>query len=263
MDRRKHIYWENGLLTGVPETSTGKHTRCSAFVASAAKKLGVCISCVRRSTASSCWRKLPRTNGWPEEVRAHGWHKLADAHEAQAAAKTESARDGSCRWHRSVYASSALSIRAGSVNGTSISIKAGFAGHPAARRVNEIVRSRGEPLNERRHSARFPLAAQRSDGNSNMRGGSNSEASLLGESARKAMPASDTYNFKRSGKIWSLISVRILLTLRTVFGKPGLNQMAKSAPKRTPSTVVNRTVILENQASAALRVLRDYSLALS
>jgi hypothetical protein len=35
--------------------------------------------------------------------------------------------------------------------------------------------------------------------------------------------------------------------------------MAKSAPKRTPSTVVNRTVILENQACAALRVLPDYS----
>jgi hypothetical protein len=46
-----------------------------------------------------------------------------------------------------------------------------------------------------------------------------------------------------------------------VLGRPGLNQMAKSAPKRTPSTVVNRTVILENQACAALRVLRDYSIA--
>src|ERR1700682_5637427 len=39
----EHVYWESGLPTGVPETSPGKHTHCSAFVASAAKKLGVYI----------------------------------------------------------------------------------------------------------------------------------------------------------------------------------------------------------------------------
>jgi hypothetical protein len=39
----EHVYWESGLPTGVPETSPGKHTHCSAFVAAAAKKLGIYI----------------------------------------------------------------------------------------------------------------------------------------------------------------------------------------------------------------------------
>ena len=39
----EHVYWETGLPTGVPETSPGKHTHCSAFVAAAAKNLGVYI----------------------------------------------------------------------------------------------------------------------------------------------------------------------------------------------------------------------------
>src|SRR5580700_5357195 len=39
-----------------------------------------------------------------------------------------------------------------------------------------------------------------------------------------------------------LITVRIVTTLRTVFTKPRLNHMAKSARKATPSTIVNRTV---------------------
>jgi len=39
----EHVYWDTGLPTGVPETSPGKHTHCSAFVAAAAKNLGVYI----------------------------------------------------------------------------------------------------------------------------------------------------------------------------------------------------------------------------
>src|SRR5208282_2739145 len=47
--------------------------------------------------------------------------------------------------------------------------------------------------------------------------------------------------FKMPG-IWALITVRIVPTLQTVRAKPGLNPMAKSARKPTPSAVVNRTV---------------------
>jgi hypothetical protein len=39
----ERVYWDTGLPTGVPETSPGKHTHCSAFVAAAAKNLGVYI----------------------------------------------------------------------------------------------------------------------------------------------------------------------------------------------------------------------------
>ena len=38
-----HVHWESGEPDGRPETSSGKHTHCSAFVASAAKRLGVYI----------------------------------------------------------------------------------------------------------------------------------------------------------------------------------------------------------------------------
>jgi integrase len=40
-----------------------------------------------------------------------------------------------------------------------------------------------------------------------------------------------------------LLTVRIVPTLRTVITKPRLIHMAKSARKRTPSTIVNRTVL--------------------
>jgi hypothetical protein len=38
-----HIDWETGIPDGKPEKLPGKHTHCSAFVASAAKKLGIYI----------------------------------------------------------------------------------------------------------------------------------------------------------------------------------------------------------------------------
>jgi len=39
----ERVHWDTGLPTGVPETSPGKHTHCSAFVAAAAKNLGIYI----------------------------------------------------------------------------------------------------------------------------------------------------------------------------------------------------------------------------
>src|SRR4051794_10037755 len=38
-----HIDWRSGEPDGRPETSAGRHTHCSAFVAAAAEKLGVHI----------------------------------------------------------------------------------------------------------------------------------------------------------------------------------------------------------------------------
>ncbi|HUE10864.1 MAG TPA: hypothetical protein VMQ54_07990, partial [Steroidobacteraceae bacterium] len=38
-----HVDWETGVPDGKPERGIGKHTHCSAFVASAAKKLGIYI----------------------------------------------------------------------------------------------------------------------------------------------------------------------------------------------------------------------------
>ena len=38
-----HIAWETGVPDGKPESGTGKHTHCSAFVAAEAKQLGIYI----------------------------------------------------------------------------------------------------------------------------------------------------------------------------------------------------------------------------
>src|SRR5262249_16129166 len=38
-----HVHWETGIPDGKPEFSQGKHTHCSAFVAAAAKLLGIYI----------------------------------------------------------------------------------------------------------------------------------------------------------------------------------------------------------------------------
>ncbi len=151
----EHIYWENGLPTGVPETSPGKHTHCSAFVASAAKKLGVYIL---RPPEHGQKLLANAQNEWlAEEGPAHGWRKLADAAEAQAAANRGLLVIASYHNHHDdksghiaivrpgnktaeqIAAEGPDVIQAGSVNATSISIKTGFAGHPAAWRDNEIA----------------------------------------------------------------------------------------------------------------------------
>ena len=89
--------------------------------------------------------------------RQPGWRKLADAREAQAAANRGLLVVASYHNHHDdkpghiaivrpgnktpeqIAAEGPDVIQAGSVNATSISIKAGFAGHPAAWRDNEIA----------------------------------------------------------------------------------------------------------------------------
>ena len=72
----EHVYWETGLPTGVPETSPGKHTHCSAFVAAAAKNLGVYIL---RPPEHGQKPLANAQNEWlAEEGAARGWVRLAD-----------------------------------------------------------------------------------------------------------------------------------------------------------------------------------------
>jgi hypothetical protein len=139
----------------VPETSSGKHTHCSAFVAAAAKKLGVYIL---RPPEHGQKLLANAQNEWlAAEGPTHGWHKLADAREAQADANRGLLVVASYRNHHDdrpghiaivrpgtktpaqIAAEGPDVIQAGAVNATSISIKAGFAGHPAAWRDNEIA----------------------------------------------------------------------------------------------------------------------------
>jgi hypothetical protein len=80
-----HINWETGLPTGVPEKLPGKHTHCSAFVASAAKQLGVYIL---RPPEHGQALLANAQYDWLEgdAGRAQGWRPLATAADAQAGA---------------------------------------------------------------------------------------------------------------------------------------------------------------------------------
>ena len=151
----EHVYWETGLPTGVPETSPGKHTHCSAFVAAAAKNLGVYIL---RPPEHGQKLLANAQNEWlADEGAARGWVRLADANQAQAAANRGLLVVASYHNHHDdrpghiaivrpgnktaeqMAAEGPDVIQAGSVNKTSISIRDGFAGHPAAWRDHEIV----------------------------------------------------------------------------------------------------------------------------
>jgi len=151
----EHVYWDTGLPTGVPETSPGKHTHCSAFVAAAAKNLGVYIL---RPPEHGQKLLANAQNEWlAEEGAARGWVKLADANQAQAAANRGQLVVASYHNHHDdrpghiaivrpgektaeqIAAEGPDVIQAGAVNKTSISLRDGFAGHPAAWRDHEIV----------------------------------------------------------------------------------------------------------------------------
>jgi hypothetical protein len=151
----EHVYWDTGLPTGVPETSPGKHTHCSAFVAAAAKNLGVYIL---RPPEHGQKLLANAQNDWlADGGAAHGWVKLGDAGAAQAAANRGLLVVASYRNHHDdrpghiaivrpgnktpeqIAAEGPDVIQAGAVNKTSISVKHAFAGHPAAWRDHEIA----------------------------------------------------------------------------------------------------------------------------
>ena len=148
-------HWDTGLPTGVPETSPGKHTHCSAFIAAAAKNLGVYIL---RPPEHGQKLLANAQNEWlAEEGATNGWLKLANAAEAQAAANRGLLVVASYHNHHDdrpghiaivrpgnktagqIAAEGPDVIQAGSVNRTSISLREGFAGHPAAWRDHEVV----------------------------------------------------------------------------------------------------------------------------
>jgi hypothetical protein len=151
----QHVYWESGLPTGVPETSPGKHTHCSAFVAAAAKTLGVYIL---RPPEHGQKLLANAQNEWlADEGGAQGWTKLADATQAQVAANRGQLVVASYHNHHDdrpghiaivrpgiktveqIAAQGPDVIQAGAINRTSISVKDAFAGHPAAWRDHEIM----------------------------------------------------------------------------------------------------------------------------
>jgi hypothetical protein len=147
-----HINWQTGDPDGKPETGTGKHTHCSAFVASAAKQLGVYI--LRPPEHG----QILLANAHNEWLASNGRerHRLKDGREAEDEANhgnrvvaTYHNHHDNKPGHIAIVRPSAKSaesiadegpdmVQAGEHNYNVASAKKGFAGHPAARRNGEI-----------------------------------------------------------------------------------------------------------------------------
>ncbi len=153
-DAGLHIDWETGLPDGKPVGNVGKHTHCSAFVASAAKQLGVYI--LRPPEHGQILLANAQYDWLRDEGPAHGWQMLPDGYEAQRAANRgflvvatyknhHDDRPGhiaivrpSPRTKDEILADGPEIIQAGGHNYASTTLKVGFADHPAAWRDNEI-----------------------------------------------------------------------------------------------------------------------------
>jgi hypothetical protein len=148
------VDWDTGLPDGRSETLPGRHTHCSAFVASAAKKLGVYIlrppehGQVLLANAQNEWLAAEGAND--------GWRAVDGPLEAQRLANLGVLVVASYHSHRDdrpghiaivrpgeksaqeIAAEGPDVIQAATVNAASISVKAGFAGHVHAWNDNEI-----------------------------------------------------------------------------------------------------------------------------
>jgi hypothetical protein len=149
-----HVDWETGIPDGKPVNDQGRHTHCSAFVASTAKHLGIYI--LRPPEHSAKLLANAQSEWLSSDGAAEGWHLLGSAAEAQDAANHGELVVASYRSHRddkpghiaivrpSQKDQRALAtegpdvIQAGSVNKSRISVREGFSGHPAAWNEDEI-----------------------------------------------------------------------------------------------------------------------------
>jgi hypothetical protein len=149
-----HVNWQTGDPDGRPEKSSGKHTHCSAFVASVAKHFGIYIL---RPPEHGQLLLANAQNEWlADDGAKQGWRPLKDAVEAQAAANRGELVVASYHNHhddkpghiaivRPSDKSEALLktegpeiIQAGEKNYSETTVRIGFAGHPAAWGKNEI-----------------------------------------------------------------------------------------------------------------------------
>jgi len=79
-----HIEWESGDPDGKPVSTEGKHTHCSAFVASAAKRLGIYL--LRPPEHGQKLLANAQYEWLMSDGQAQGWVQLRDMKAAQDAA---------------------------------------------------------------------------------------------------------------------------------------------------------------------------------
>jgi hypothetical protein len=149
-----HVDWETGLPDGKTESFEGHHTHCSAFVASAAKQLGVYI--LRPPEHGQMLLANAQFEWLRDKGAADGWLPVADTSEAQRSANAgrlvvatfenpDPQQPGhiaivrpSDRDRASLEADGASIIMAGEQNYNSTTVRHGFANHPTAWDDNQI-----------------------------------------------------------------------------------------------------------------------------
>ena len=150
-----HVTWETGVPDGKPETSSGKHTHCSAFVAAAAKSLGIYI--LRPPEHGQILLANAQFEWLANEGMRRGWRNVATDEEAQRLANRGEFVVATYRNHHddkpghiaivrpstkspgAIRAEGPEITQAGGTNYRSASLKTGFAGHRAAWDHHEVM----------------------------------------------------------------------------------------------------------------------------
>jgi hypothetical protein len=149
-----HVHWETGIPDGKPEESAGKHTHCSAFVAAAAKQLGIYL--LRPPEHPQVLLANAQYDWLATQGAAQGWQPLKDEVDAQNHANrgflvvaTYKNHHDDKPGHIAIVRASDKSVtalhaegpqitQAGGTNYRSTTLKQGFAGHPAAWGEHEV-----------------------------------------------------------------------------------------------------------------------------
>jgi hypothetical protein len=77
----KHVFWETGVPDGKPEGNIGKHTHCSAFVAAAAKRVGIYV--LRPPEHKQLLLANAQYDWLSSGGAAQGWKRISDGVQAQ------------------------------------------------------------------------------------------------------------------------------------------------------------------------------------
>ena len=150
----QRVDWQTGLPNGLPVAAGHTDTHCSAFVAVAAEKAGIYI--LRPPEHGQVLLANAQNEWLSDEGGEEGWRPLEGPQAAQDAANKGQLvvasyhnRRNNKPGHIAIVRPGTKSpqqiaeegpdvIQAGTINSTSISIKAGFAGHVHAWNDNEI-----------------------------------------------------------------------------------------------------------------------------
>jgi hypothetical protein len=149
-----HVDWETGVPDGKPEGALGKHTHCSAFVASVAKRLGIYI--LRPPEHGQILLANAQYDWLANEGPGRGWQRLSDDADAQDYANRGYLVVATYRNHHDEKPGHIAIVRpdekplsdlrtegpqitqAGATNYRSTTLKQGFADHPAAWDQHEV-----------------------------------------------------------------------------------------------------------------------------